>query len=502
MTVDCHELADQGTHFVDGGWLAASSAGHDQVRNPATGELLGQLPRAGEAEVNAAVAAARRAFPGWSSRPAEERLAAVRGWLELIAADSDLLEELLCTEVGTPVKACRPLQIGVALAVAQSAVEAFAGLELEERVGPSLIRHLPVGVVGAITPWNVPMILALQKIVPALLVGCTVVHKPSELTPLHAVHLARLVERSDLPAGVLNLVFGNGAGTGAALAASPGIDLISFTGSVRAGRLVAAAAAGHIAGAHLELGGKAASIVLDDADLPTAVAATVDQALFNSGQACLQWGRLVVPRARLAETEALVRDIVPGYVLGEPSAEKTDIGPLITSAAKQRVLAAIERAHADGARTVVGGEPVPAEFEAGNYVTPIVLTDVGEHTAAAREAIFGPVLCLLPHDGDEDAARVANATDYGLHGAVWSAETERAAAVASRIRTGQVQINGAGFNPAAPFGGFKNSGFGRECGAHGLLAFTATQSLQFPPSPGETGDAPLRQVGSRGQAAG
>jgi aldehyde dehydrogenase (NAD+) len=500
MTVDYRDLTDQAAHFVDGAWLSTTSAAHDVVRNPATGELLGQIPRAGEAEVNAAVAAARRAFPAWSSAPADERVAAVRGWLELIAADSDLLESVLCTEVGTPVKACRPLQIGVALAVAQSAVEAFAGLELEERVGPSLIRHLPVGVVGAITPWNVPMILALQKIVPALLVGCTVVHKPSELTPLHALHLAKLVERSDLPAGVLNFVFGDGASTGAALAASPGIDLISFTGSTRAGRLVAAAAAGHIAGAHLELGGKAASIVLEDADLPTAVAATVDQALFNSGQACLQWGRLVVPRARLAETEALVRDIVPGYVLGDPANEKTDIGPLITPAAKQRVLAAIEKAHADGARTVVGGEPVPAEFEAGNYVTPVVLADVAEHTAAAREEIFGPVLCLMPHDGDEDAIRVANATDYGLHGAVWSADVDRAAAVAVGIRTGQVQLNGAGFNPAAPFGGFKNSGFGRECGTQGLLAFTETQSVQFPPSAGESASGPVRVVGSRGQA--
>lgn len=496
MTVDQIEQLDLDAHWVDGDWLCSASGPTDPVDNPATGHVMRTMPRAGAAEVNVAVGAARRAFPAWSATSAHERLAAVRGWLELIAADGDFLARVLCAEVGTPVKACLPVQIGLALDIAHSAVDCFTRFEPQERIGDSQVRHLPVGVVGAITPWNVPMLLALQKIVPALLVGCTVVLKPSELTPLHALRLAELARRSALPRGVLNIVFGDGATTGAALAAAPGVDLVSFTGSVRAGRSVAAAAAANVTAAHLELGGKSASLVLDDADLPTAVAASIDQALFNSGQACLQWSRLIVPRRSLAAAEELIRGIVPGYVVGDPADEKTDIGPLISAAARRRVLGSIERALGEGARAVVGGTEQPWTADAaGNFVAPTVLTDVREQMAIAREEVFGPVVCLMAHDGDEDAARLANATDYGLHGAVWSADDERAAAVARAVRSGQLQINGAGFNPAAPFGGFKNSGVGRECGVQGLLAFTETQSLQFPSSRGS--GAPARLVGSR-----
>jgi aldehyde dehydrogenase (NAD+) len=498
MTAQRIEQLETDGHFIGGAWRAPSSALTDPVENPATGAVLREIPRAAVADVRAAVDAARAALPGWSATPPREREAAVRRWLDAVATDGDFLARVLCAEVGTPIKACLPVQICLALDIAYSAVDCFSGLELEERVGDSLVRHLPVGVVGAITPWNVPMLLALQKIVPALLVGCTVVLKPSELTPLHAIRLAELARRSALPAGVLNIVFGDGPTTGSALAASLGVDLVSFTGSVRAGRLVAAAAAANVSAAHLELGGKSASLILDDADLATAVAATVDQALFNSGQACLQWGRLVVPRRSLAEAEELVRELVPGYVVGDPADQATDIGPLITAAAKRRVLESIEKAVGEGARVLLGGTKTPEKVSAaGNFVAPTVLTGVDEQMAIAREEIFGPVLCLMAHDGDEDAVRVANATDYGLHGAVWSGDEERAATVAREVRSGQLQINGAGFNPAAPFGGFKNSGIGRECGVHGLLAFTETQSLQFP-SRGESG--PTRLVGSRAGA--
>jgi aldehyde dehydrogenase (NAD+) len=267
---------------------------------------------------------------------------------------------------------------------------------------------------------------------------------------------------------------------------------------VRAGRLVAAAAAANVSAAHLELGGKSASLILDDADLTTAVAATVDQALFNSGQACLQWGRLVVPRRSLAEAEELVSELVPGYVVGDPADQATDIGPLITAAAKRRVLESIEKAVGDGrARAARRHEDAGEGLRGGQLRRADRAHGVDEQMAIAREEIFGPVLCLMAHDGDEDAVRVANATDYGLHGAVWSGDEDRAAAVAREVRSGQLQINGAGFNPAAPFGGFKNSGIGRECGVHGLLAFTETQSLQFP-SRGESG--PTRLVGSRAGA--
>jgi aldehyde dehydrogenase (NAD+)/betaine-aldehyde dehydrogenase len=499
MTVRQIEQLELAGHFIGGDWRAPrSAAATDPVRNPATGAVLRAVPRGGDAEVRAAVDAARSALPGWSATAPREREAAVRGWLDAVAADGEFLARVLCTEVGTPVRACLPIQVGLALDIAQGTVDCFGGFEPEERVGDSLVRHLPVGVVGAITPWNVPLLLALQKIVPALLVGCTVVLKPSELTPLHAIRLAELARRSALPAGVLNLVFGDGATTGAALAASLGVDLVSFTGSVRVGRLVAAAAAANVSAAHLELGGKSASLVLDDADLAAAVTATVDQALFNSGQACLQWGRLVVPRRSLAEAEELIRELVPGYVVGDPADPATDIGPLITAEARQRVVETIEKAVADGAHVLLGGTRPPDSVPAaGNFVAPTVLTGIDERMAIAREEIFGPVLCLMAHDGDEDAVRLANATDYGLHGAVWSGDEERATAVARAVRSGQVQINGAGFNPAAPFGGFKNSGVGRECGVQGLLAFTETQSLQFP-SRGVGG--PTALVGSRAGA--
>lgn len=499
MTVDQLEQWEIDAQWFGGDWVQGTVDAADPVLDPATGRVLGTVARAGVAEVRAAVGAARAAFLGWSATAPAGRAAAVADWLALIDADADQLARLLRTEVGTPAKACRNVQVGLALDIARGALTAFANLDLEQHVGNSVVRHLPVGVVAAITPWNVPMLLALQKIVPALLVGCTVVLKPSELTPLHAVHLARLAQRSAIPDGVLNIVFGDGPGTGAALAASPEIDLVSFTGSVRAGRSVAAAAADNVTAAHLELGGKSASLVLDDADLSLAVAASIDQAFFNSGQACLQWGRLVVPRRSLTAAEALARDIVAEYTVGDPADESTDIGPLISSAAKERVLGVLGRAERDGARVVVGGPSDAAVFHGpGNFVPPTVFADVDETSSLARDEIFGPVVCLMAHDGDADAARIANATEYGLHGAVWSMCPDRAAAVAREVRSGQIEINGGGFNPVAPFGGFKHSGIGRECGAQGLLAFTQSQSLQFPIRPGD--GLAVRSVGSRAGA--
>ncbi len=472
--------SDHRGHWIGGVWTTPRSPDVDPVDNPADGSVIGSVPRGTAADAEAALASAAAALPDWSERPRDDRLKAVLGWLRLIEADADLLGTLISREVGTPIALSRNVQVGLAIDIARACVDAVSVLD-EERRGNSVIRRAPAGVVAAIIPWNVPLILTLQKVVPALLAGCTVVLKPSELTPLHAAHLARLAERSELPPGVLNVVFGDGPGVGSALASSPVTDLVSFTGSVRAGRSVAVAAAANLTRVHLELGGKSASLVLDDADLERAVTASVGQALFNSGQACLQWSRLIVPRRLVGEAEELVRTVTATYVVGDPAAPDTDLGPLISAAAKERVVRACERGLAQGARAVV-----PPRAMDGLYVAPTVFSDVTVDMDLAQEEIFGPVVSIMTHDGDDDAVRLANSTRYGLHGSVWSSSDERATAVARRVRTGQLEINGAPFNPAAPFGGFKESGIGRECGAEGIDAFCELQALHYPVAGGRS----------------
>lgn len=449
--------------------------------NPANGDVIGAVVRGTRADAEDALASAEAAWPGWSARTLSERVAAVEAWLDLIEADADRFATVIRTEVGTPVTACENVQVGLALDIARALVAEARTASFEQKLGNSLIRRVPAGVVVAITPWNVPMLLALQKVVPALLVGCTVVLKPSELTPLHAVLLARLTERSSLPPGVFNIVFGDGSTVGAALAASPRAAVLSFTGSVRAGREVARSAAANITQVHLELGGKSASLLLDDADVEAAVRASIGQAFFNSGQACLQWGRLVVPRRLRADVEALVRDIVGAYRVGDPADPATDVGPLISATARARVAEAVRKGLAEGARRLVGTDAAAhTGHPAGHFFTPTVFTGVVPEMELAQREIFGPVVSVMTHDGDDDAVRIANSTRYGLHGAVWSGSVDRASAVARRVRSGQVDINGAAFNPAAPFGGFGQSGIGRECGAEGLFSFTELQAVQMP----------------------
>ncbi|MER5541031.1 aldehyde dehydrogenase family protein [Streptomyces sp. NPDC002589] len=467
-------------HWIGGAWVASAGPMTDSVINPADGSLMGSVPRGGAADAQAALESAAAALPGWSEAPRDDRLKSILSWLSLIEADSAFLSGLISQEVGTPVALSRKVQVGLAIDIARACLDAVSVLD-DERRGNSLIRRVPAGVVAAITPWNVPLILTLQKVVPALLAGCTVVLKPSELTPLHAAYLARLAERSELPAGVLNIVFGDGPGVGSALASSPLTDLISFTGSVRAGRSVAAAAAANLSRVHLELGGKSASLILDDADLTWAVTASIDQAMFNSGQACLQWSRLIVPRQRVAEVEELARSVTATYVVGDPAAPDTDLGPLISVDAKARVTRACLRAVTQGARPVV-----PYRALNGLYFAPTVFSDVTEDMDLAQEEIFGPVVSIMAHDGDDDVVRLANSTRYGLHGSVWSGSDERASAVARRVRSGQLEVNGAPFNPAAPFGGFGHSGFGRECGAEGIDSFCELQALHYPVAGGRT----------------
>jgi len=337
----------------------------------------------------------------------------------------------------------------------------------------------PVGVVGAITPWNYPLRQIASKVAPALAAGCTVVVKPSEVAPLNAFLLAEIVDAIGLPPGVLNLVTGYGPVVGEALAAHPDVDMISFTGSTLAGRRVSERAAPTVKRVALELGGKSANVILEDADLERAVNSGVGACFLNSGQTCSALTRMLVPRGRLAEAEQIAAAAAERFTTGDPFDPATKLGPLVSERQRERVRGYIARGIAEGARLLTGGADAPAGQETGYFVLPTVFSDVTSEMTIAQEEIFGPVLVLIAHDGDEDAIRIANDTIYGLAGAVWSADEERAKLVARRIRTGQVDINGAAYNPLAPFGGYKQSGHGRELGPFGIDEFLEVKSLQL-----------------------
>ncbi len=346
-----------------------------------------------------------------------------------------------------------------------------------EEIGNSLVVREPLGVVAAITPWNYPLHQIAAKVAPALAAGCTVVLKPSELTPLCAVAFAEICAAVGLPAGVLNLVTGYGDVVGESLMSHPGVDYVSFTGSEGIGRRIGEVTGRNLVPSGLELGGKSACLVLDDADLALAVTSCVTRCMLNSGQTCIALTRLLVPRERLAEAETIAAAVAQAHVLGDPFDPATHMGPLVSAVQRDRVRGHIGRAVLEGARLVTGGTLAPCER--GYFVSPTVLSDVRSEMTVAQEEIFGPVLSILAYDGEEDAIRIANDSRYGLSGAVWSGDEDRALRVARRIRTGQVDVNGAAFNPCAPFGGVDASGRGRELGAHGLSEFFYVKSIQL-----------------------
>jgi aldehyde dehydrogenase (NAD+) len=334
-------------------------------------------------------------------------------------------------------------------------------------------------VVGAITPWNYPLHQVAAKVAPALAAGCTVVLKPSEVAPLNAFVLAEIIHDVGLPAGVFNLVTGTGDVVGEAMSAHPDIDMISFTGSTRAGKRISEVAAGTVKRVTLELGGKSPNVILDDADLEQAVTDGVGKAFLNSGQTCSALTRMLVPRSKLAEVEAIAKAAAETYTPGDPFGESTRLGPLVSEAQRERVRGFIQKGQEEGARLVTGGAEAPEGLEQGYFVRPTVFSDVTTDMTIAQEEIFGPVLSILPYDDEEEAVRIANDTIYGLAGGVWSGDAERAKAVARRIRTGQVEVNGGSFNPMAPFGGYKQSGKGRELGKFGIEEYLETKSLQL-----------------------
>jgi len=473
-------VIDHASLFIGGSWVQPIGVGVVEVDNAATEEVLGRVPAGTPEDIDKAVAAARAAFDDWSTTPVDERAKAVERLGAGLAARVPDIGAVVAQEVGMPLSMATVIQAALPAMVMGSYGALAREVAFDERIGSSLIVREAAGVVGAITPWNYPLHQAVAKVAPALAAGCTVVLKPSEVAPLSAYVLAEVAQEAGLPPGVLNVVTGHGPSIGEALVGHGDVDMVSFTGSTSAGRRVAALAAQTVKRVTLELSGKSPSVVLDDADLPEAVNATVRQCMLNSGQTCIAWSRLLVPSHLHAEAVRLAADVVASYVLGDPLDPSTTLGPLATAAHRARVRDAINAGVAEGATLVAGGAEVPAGLERGWFVRPTVFAGVHPGMAVARDEVFGPVLTILAYEDEDEAVRLANDSIYGLSAAVFSADRERALAVARRLRAGMVDVNGGGFNMLAPFGGFKQSGYGRELGRHGLEAYLEVKSLQLP----------------------
>ena len=463
------------TIYVDGRWIASTRTETIAVIDPTTAQPMGSVPAGSAADVDAAVAAATRAFAGWSEMPATERGRYLVAIAEGLERRSGELAELIALEVGMPEDQCAEEQIPVE--DFRINAELARSYPFEETVSGARVLHEPVGVVAAITPWNYPLSQIAAKIAPALAAGCTVVVKPSEVAPLNAFVLAEIVDEVGLPPGVVNLVSGDGPTVGEALAGHPDVDMVSFTGSSRAGRRVGELAMQRIARVTLELGGKSPLVILDDADLEQAVTYGVHDCFANSGQACNALTRMLVPRESAADAAALAARIADGFVVGDPLTAETQLGPVVSEAQLERVRAYIGRGVAEGATLLTGGADAPPEEGPGYFVRPTVFADVTQDMTIAREEIFGPVLAVIAYDDEAHAIEIANDSDYGLWAGVWSASHERAERVARRIRAGGVAINGAEADGWSPFGGYKQSGLGREMGSFGLAEYLEVKAL-------------------------
>ena len=463
--------------YIDGAWVPAKGGGTIDVIDAATEEVIGRIPEGTLAYADRAVAAARRAFEGWSQTPIEERSKYLQRITEGLQARMQEIGHIVSREVGMPANLASMIQAGMPAMTFGSIGALVDTYDFEESIGSSVVVKEPVGVVVAITPWNYPLHQVALKVAPALAVGCTVVLKPSEVAPLSAFILADVIHEVGLPPGVFNLVSGYGPVVGEALVANPEVDMVSFTGSTRAGRRISELAAQTIKRVALEMGGKSPNIILDDADLPTAINAGIGACYINSGQTCIALTRMLVPRTRLAEAERLAADAAEAFTPGDPADPNTRLGPLASAAQLERVRAYIQKGLDEGARLVTGGAEPPEGLERGYFVRPTVFSDVRNDMTIAQEEIFGPVLSIIPYDTEEEAIQIANDTIYGLSGAVWSADPARAEKVARRIRTGQIMVNGGSFNPYAPFGGYKQSGLGREAGKWGLEEYLEVKAL-------------------------
>jgi len=473
------ELQVKDKIFISGEWVQPSGGEPIEVVNATTEEVMGMIPACSADDADRAVAAAREAFDAWAATPREERA----GYLGAIATGlGERAEEIAATisqELGMPLKLSQMIQVGLPTAQFAATPGLMEEVRWEEEIGSSRVLREPVGVLGAITPWNYPLNQIAAKVAPALAAGCTVVLKPSEVTPLNAFLLAEVIEAAGLPAGVFNLVTGTGPVVGEAIAAHPGVDMVSFTGSTRAGRRVSELASATVKPVAMELGGKSPNVILDDADLAKAVPDGVAKCFLNSGQTCSALTRMLVPRQRLAEAEELAQAAAEAFTPGDPFDPSTRLGPLVSEVQRERVRGYIRKGEEEGARLLTGGAEPPEGLDRGYFARPTVFSEVTPEMTIGQEEIFGPVLAIQPYEGEDDAVRIANSTEYGLAGGVWSGDTDRAIGVAKRIRTGQIEINGGAFNPLAPFGGYGQSGHGRENGRYGIEELLQVKSLQL-----------------------
>ena len=469
--------------YINGQWVAPSTQDKIDVHNASTGAVMGSVPAGGERDIESAVAAARAAFDSWSQTPAAMRAEYLGKIHAGLKARAEELAKTIAQEVGMPIKLAGRIQAGLPIANFANYAKIAKEFKFEERVGNSVVVREPVGVVGAITPWNYPLHQIALKVAPALAAGCTVVLKPSEVAPFNAFILAEVVEAAGLPQGVFNLVTGFGPAAGEALVRHPHVDMISFTGSTRAGKRISEVAAQTVKRVALELGGKSASVILEDADLAAAVKGTVNGCYLNSGQTCTALTRMLVPASKYDEAAKLAVEAAKAFTLGDPLSESTRLGPLSSEMQRERVRSYIRKGIEEGAELLVGGPEQPEGLDekcaGGYYVKPTIFGKVKNSMAIAQEEIFGPVLSIIPYQDEDEAVRVANDSPYGLAGAVWSKDDARAQGVARRIRAGQIDVNGGAFNMNAPFGGFKQSGHGREAGVYGLEEFLEYKSLQL-----------------------
>src|SRR5438874_1257672 len=440
---------------------------------------MATIPEGTAADVDKAAKAAKRAFQSWSQTAVEERAKYLTRITEGLQSRMDDIANIVAHEVGMPKNLSMMIQAGLPTMTFGSMSQIVESFPFEEQVGNSLVVREPVGVVGAITPWNYPLHQIAAKVAPALAAGCTIVLKPSEVTPLNAFILAEIIDEIGLPAGVFNLVTGTGPVVGEAIAGHHDVDMVSFTGSTRAGKRVGELAAQCVKPVALELGGKSPNVILEDANFEQAVTDGVGKAFLNSGQTCSALTRMLVPRSKLAEAEDIAVTAAETYTPGDPFDGNTRLGPLVSETQRERVRSYIRKGVEEGAKLLTGGAEAPEGLDKGYFVRPTVFSEVKTDMTIAQEEIFGPVLSILPYDTEDEAIEIANDTIYGLAGGVWSGDPEEAKKVARQIRTGQVEVNGGSFNPLAPFGGYKQSGNGRELGKFGLEEFLEVKSLQL-----------------------
>ncbi|MFK0683443.1 aldehyde dehydrogenase family protein [Ochrobactrum sp. BD67] len=468
-------LTQKTDFYIDGAWRAPIEAKSIEVINPANDKPYAVISAGSAKDIDLAVAAARKAFSSWSETPAAERIGYIRRLVEIYEARLDEMAKTISLEMGAPITLARESQAAAGLSHTKAFIAAFENFEFEEILSPKYpnqtVVHEPIGVCGLITPWNWPMNQIALKVVPALAVGCTVVLKPSEIAPMSAMLFAEFVDQAGFPRGVFNLVNGEGPVVGEALSQHPDVDMMSFTGSTRAGTAVSRAAAATVKRVSLELGGKSPNIVFADADLEKTIARSLAHCFENTGQSCNAPTRMLVERTVYDKAVELAKKVAEGTKVGDPAEEGDHIGPLSSSIQFEKVQKLIQKGIEEGARLVAGGTGRPDGFSEGDFVKPTVFADVNNNMTIAREEIFGPVLAMIPFDTEEEAITIANDTPYGLAAYIQTGSPERAKRVARKLRAGMIQINGTSRAPGSPFGGYKQSGNGREGGKWGLEDF-------------------------------